>query len=101
MALLPANQVRPKFSTTLVCMGVSRTFSQFGCANSWKFEDLKAKPMARAGIEQKALELLRTFERAGKSVSRVSVDGRKIELFLVEEKESDEFERIDMRHGKT
>jgi len=57
--------------------------------------------MARSKIEQKALELLRTFERAGKSVSRVSVDGRKIELFLADTKEHDEFEGIDMRNGKT
>jgi hypothetical protein len=57
--------------------------------------------MARASIEEKAIGLLRAFERAGKSVSRVSVDGRKIEIVLAKEFEGDEFDRIDMRHGKT
>ncbi|WP_425050475.1 hypothetical protein [Psychromarinibacter sp. S121] len=57
--------------------------------------------MAVTGIEQKALGLLNAFERAGKSVSRVLVDGRKIELVLEQRgaAEADEFERIDMRHG--
>lgn len=54
-----------------------------------------------AAIEQKALGLVKAFERAGKLVSRVTVDGRKIELVLMSEQPADEFERIDMRHGKT
>lgn len=57
--------------------------------------------MAGSSIEQKALGLLSAFERAGKTVARVSVDGRKIELVLSPTKGEDEFERIDMRHGKT
>ncbi|MCB1470859.1 MAG: hypothetical protein KDK08_27710 [Rhizobiaceae bacterium] len=54
--------------------------------------------MAGSSIEQKALVLLNTFERAGKADSRVTVEGRRIELVLVSTKDEDEFERIDMRH---
>ena len=57
--------------------------------------------MARTTIEEKALRLLSAFERAGRTVGRVTVDGRKIELVLMTEQSTDEFERIDMRHGKT
>ena len=56
--------------------------------------------MARSTVEQRALALLNTFERAGKAVSRVTVEGKRIELVLVSEQDSDEFDRIDMRHGK-
>lgn len=45
--------------------------------------------------------MLNAFENAGKPVSRVIVDGRRIELELSSIQESDEFDRIDMRHGKT
>ncbi|MGR3795693.1 hypothetical protein [Vannielia sp. SX4] len=58
------------------------------------------RAMARMKIEQKALDLLNAFERAGKSVGRVTIEGRKIELVLSRPKEGDEFEGIDMRHGK-
>lgn len=51
-------------------------------------------------IEQKALVLLNAFERAGKAVSRVTVEGRRIELVLTPAKQEDEFERIDMRHDQ-
>ncbi|WP_394181440.1 hypothetical protein [Yoonia maritima] len=57
--------------------------------------------MARTSIEEKALRLLHVFERAGRSVRRVTVDGKKIELVLAETPVVDEFERIDMRHDKT
>ena len=57
--------------------------------------------MAQTTIEEKALRLLRTFERAGRSVGRVTVDGKRIEIFFTEPKSLDEFERIDMRHDKT
>ncbi|MFO8125998.1 hypothetical protein [Yoonia sp.] len=57
--------------------------------------------MTRTTIEEKALRLLNTFERAGRSVGRVTVDGKKIELVLVNPATVDEFERIDMRHDKT
>ena len=57
--------------------------------------------MAATPIEKKALGLLNTFERAGKSVSRVTIEGCKIEIVLSKPKQTDEFERIDMRHDKT
>lgn len=44
---------------------------------------------------------LSAFERAGRPVGRVIVDGRKIELDLMSDQPVDDFERIDMRHGKT
>lgn len=56
--------------------------------------------MANSTIEQRALSLLRTFERAGKAVSRVTIEGKRIELVLSQPKEDDEFARIDMRHDK-
>lgn len=52
-------------------------------------------------IAQKALGLLSAFERAGREVSRVSIEGKRIELVLSKPAEQDEFERIDMRHDKT
>lgn len=54
--------------------------------------------MAGSSIEQKVLGLLNAFERAGKSVTRVTIEGRKIELVLSADKEEDEFARIDMRY---
>lgn len=57
--------------------------------------------MAGSSIEQKALGLLNAFERAGKAVARVTVEGRKIELVLNSTRNEDEFERVDMRHDKT
>lgn len=55
--------------------------------------------MTATTIEQKALGLLKAFENAGRSVSRVTIDGRKIELVLGTAKTEDEFDWIDMRHG--
>ena len=57
--------------------------------------------MSARKIELQALGLLNTFESAGKAVSRVIVDGRKIEFVLAQREEVDEFDRIDMRHGQT
>ncbi len=57
--------------------------------------------MARTTIEDRALRLLRAFERAGRSVGRVTVEGKKIEIVFTEPKSLDEFERINMRHDKT
>jgi len=57
--------------------------------------------MTAATIEQKALSLLNAFERAGKLVSKITVDGRKIEIVLSKPDAEDEFDRIDMRHGQT
>ena len=56
--------------------------------------------MASSTIEQKALRALAAFEKAGKSVSRVTLEGRKIEIVFSTEKEPDEFERIEMTYGK-
>lgn len=56
--------------------------------------------MSRTKIETKALDLVDAFERAGKSVGRVTIEGRRIELVLSRPKEGDEFEGIDMRHDK-
>tara|TARA_R110002072_G_scaffold163539_1_gene316223 strand:- start:428 stop:607 length:180 start_codon:yes stop_codon:yes gene_type:complete len=57
--------------------------------------------MAHNKFEQSALSLLAAFENAGKSVSRVIVEGKRIEIVLSTEHDSDDFDRIDMRHGKT
>lgn len=51
--------------------------------------------------EIQAIRLLKALEDAGKAVCGVVVEGRRIELKLCEEQADDEFERIDMRHGKT
>jgi hypothetical protein len=57
--------------------------------------------VAAGNVEQKALSLVNTFERAGKKVSRITVEGRRIEIELHTREEFDEFEGIDMRHDKT
>lgn len=57
--------------------------------------------MSARTTEQKALSLLRLLESTGKSVSAVAVEGRRIEIMLASGESVDEFERIDMRHGKT
>lgn len=57
--------------------------------------------MAGSRVEQRALRLLKTFENAGKTVSRVTIEGRRIEIVLSKEQDVDEFDGIDMRHGKT
>lgn len=51
--------------------------------------------------EQKALSLLNAFEKAGKTVSSVVVEGKRIEIKIQPREDSDEFDRIDMRYGKT
>jgi hypothetical protein len=56
--------------------------------------------MSSAKLEQKALSLIMTFEKAGKVVSRVTIEGRRIEIDLLRAEEADQFERIDMRHDK-
>lgn len=52
-------------------------------------------------VEQRALSLLNTFEKSGRTVSRVTVEGNKIEFVLSTEPTGDEFERIEMRYDKT
>lgn len=56
--------------------------------------------MSATTIEQRALRLLNTLESAGKSVSRVVVEGRRIEIELAGSCDGDEFDGIDMCHGK-
>lgn len=51
--------------------------------------------------EQKAIRLLKALEGAGKAVTSVVVEGRRIEIMLSGGQSVDEFEGIDMRHGKT
>ncbi|MEP4445028.1 MAG: hypothetical protein ABJQ08_12160 [Paracoccaceae bacterium] len=57
--------------------------------------------MSTASIEQRALSMLRAFESAGKTVSRVTIEGKRIELVLSKEREDDEYAGIDMRHDQT
>lgn len=57
--------------------------------------------LAMSNIEKKALGLLKAFEDAGRSVDRVVIDGRRIEIELSSGENKDDFDRIDMRHGKT
>jgi len=57
--------------------------------------------MAATTVEQKALSLLAALERSGKAVSRISIEGRRIEICLATGETPDEFDRIDMRHDKT
>ena len=52
-------------------------------------------------VEQKALGLVQAFERAGKLVKSVTIDGRKVQLVLADHKPADDFDEVDMRHGKT
>jgi uncharacterized protein YkuJ len=56
--------------------------------------------MASTSLEKKALRMLDAFERAGRPVCRVTIDGRKIEFVFDRSEDADEFDRIDMRHGK-
>ena len=42
--------------------------------------------MSGSKVEEKALRLLTAFENAGKSVSRVAIEGRKIEIVLSKER---------------
>lgn len=50
--------------------------------------------------EQKAIRLLEALERAGKAVTSVVVEGRRIEVKFDGVQTTDEFERIEMRHDK-
>ncbi|MGR3507655.1 MAG: hypothetical protein ACU0CQ_00400 [Sulfitobacter sp.] len=60
-----------------------------------------AEKMTATNIEQRALRLLKMFENAGKLVSAVTIEGRKIEITLIKGDDSDEFDRIGMRHDQT
>jgi len=86
-----------------VCGAKLLTFRHvnFLCVGSRNYANCIGAEMSVAKVEQRALSLLNTFENAGKSVSRVTIEGRKIELVLSKAQDVDEFEGIDMRHGKT
>lgn len=57
--------------------------------------------MAASKLEQKAISLLNTLEKAGKTVSRIAIQGTRIEVVFDRSETEDEFDGIDMRHGKT
>ena len=57
--------------------------------------------MATGSLEKRALSLLAALEGAGKSVSGIAIEGRRIEIVLSSGETFDEFEKIEMRHGKT
>lgn len=57
--------------------------------------------MSRAKMEHQALDLLAAFEQAGKTVRRVTIEGRRIEIELNNGDDRDDFDRIEMRHDKT
>lgn len=63
--------------------------------------DSEERNMSGSSVEQRALSLLSSFEKAGRTVSRVTIEGRKIELLLSVGPTADEFERTDMRYHKT
>ena len=68
---------------------------------SWYFAVAMVSKMSGSKVEDKALRLLKAFENAGKSVTRVAIEGRRIEIVLSKAQDGDEFEDIDMRYGKT
>lgn len=88
------SRVRGVYILTVPCLGNHRsTRSRCATVGVGKVRTTK--------LEQRALSLLNIFEKAGKTVSRVSIEGRRIELVLSKEDSRDEFDRIDMRHDKT
>ncbi len=70
-------------------------------ARTYEFERTVGFGKMAATIEQKALRFLKEFERAGKTVGRVTIEGRKIELVLSKSEDIDDFDRIEMRYDKT
>jgi hypothetical protein len=40
------------------------------------------------------------FEAAGKTVSRITIEGKRIELELAKQQDADEFAGLDMRYDK-
>ena len=57
--------------------------------------------MSGGSVEKKALSLLAAVEQSGRKVTRIVIDGRKIELVFRASDCMDEFDGVDMRHGKT
>jgi len=96
----PKDSRRLDSTHSTVCMSTTCAFAP-NWARELNLSNYSGGKMAATNIEQKALALLNTFERAGKSVTRVTIQGRKIELELSTGQGGDEFERIDMRHDQT
>ncbi len=57
--------------------------------------------MSAVKLEQAAMRFLSELESKGKQVTRIVIEGKRIEFDLAGSDKLDEFERIDMRHGKT
>ena len=57
--------------------------------------------MSGSSIEQRALSLVNAFEKSGRTVTGITIDGKKIELVLDIVQPIDEFDKIGMRHDKT
>ncbi|QPO08233.1 hypothetical protein SAMN04488041_101364 [Sulfitobacter pontiacus] len=57
--------------------------------------------MSGSNIEQRALSLVNAFEKSGRTVASITIDGKKIELVLSIGQPIDEFDKIGMRHDKT
>lgn len=49
---------------------------------------------------ERALQVYDTFVKNGVPVKRVIIDGRRIEVEILDEKDQDEFDGIDMAHGQ-
>jgi hypothetical protein len=61
----------------------------------------KVVAVALSKIEQQALRMLDDLERRGRSVSRVTIEGKRVEFeFAKSEEGSDEFDGLDMKYGK-
>lgn len=57
--------------------------------------------MTARNVERKALSFLAALESAGRSVRKVVIEGHRIEFELTSsDSDEDEFDKIDMRHGK-
>lgn len=56
--------------------------------------------MSATKTHQQALSFLNTLEKAGKSVSRVTIDGRKIMVDLAKPEAPDEFDEVEMRYDQ-
>ena len=57
--------------------------------------------MSGSNIEQRALSLVNAFEKSGRTVASITIDGKKIELVLSIGQPIDEFDKIGMRQDKT
>ena len=56
--------------------------------------------MPSTDLERKALNMLKMLEGTGRTVSRVVIEGKRMEFELTADETADEFDGIDMRHGQ-